>query len=232
MEDIRSRIADRPEVTFTATTSTGKTFSFTSKLNLQDSLAVLADSREKISDFISDLISRLYRYHKISTSQEFWIIQAAERLLNPVKREDRTFEVGLAISDALATASKNGLKWPALTFELDEVVQFKMAGRNSKYAGSVMVTDGEPFGSNKWYGWIKDGIFHATEKCREATTELVKQLSDDFETALDEYGLKTGRCACCNRKLTAEESTNRGVGPVCAARFGLRAKEVIGNRAR
>lgn len=35
-----------------------------------------------------------------------------------------------------------------------------------------------------------------------------------------EHGKLTGRCAVCNRNLTDEDSTGRGIGPVCAKKFG------------
>jgi hypothetical protein len=33
------------------------------------------------------------------------------------------------------------------------------------------------------------------------------------------YGIKTHHCACCGRELTNPESQERGIGPVCAAKY-------------
>lgn len=35
------------------------------------------------------------------------------------------------------------------------------------------------------------------------------------------YGQRTGTCSCCGRTLTATDSIEAGIGPICAARWGL-----------
>ena len=46
-----------------------------------------------------------------------------------------------------------------------------------------------------------------------------------FETTkhIVEFGQWSEKCACCHRKLTDPESIERGVGPVCAKKWGLAA---------
>lgn len=62
---------------------------------------------------------------------------------------------------------------------------------------------------------------------RECTPEYITQLKD-VETrgleAVKEIGILTGSCCICGRTLTAEESINDGIGPICAGKaFGVAA---------
>jgi hypothetical protein len=34
------------------------------------------------------------------------------------------------------------------------------------------------------------------------------------------YGKRTGACSCCGRELTNGESIDRGIGPICAEKYG------------
>jgi hypothetical protein len=42
----------------------------------------------------------------------------------------------------------------------------------------------------------------------------------DPEQAAVAYGKRFGQCSVCARELTNEDSINRGIGPICAERFG------------
>jgi len=53
----------------------------------------------------------------------------------------------------------------------------------------------------------------------EALTEVLAIAADPLGKAI-EHGRITGRCAICNRNLKDEDSTDRGIGPVCAKKFG------------
>ncbi len=48
--------------------------------------------------------------------------------------------------------------------------------------------------------------------------EAVKVLAGDPKAAQQAYALQSGRCACCNRRLTVPASLNAGLGPECAKR--------------
>ena len=41
----------------------------------------------------------------------------------------------------------------------------------------------------------------------------------DPVNAMNEYGIRLGRCGVCNRTLTDRDSRLRGIGPICAARL-------------
>jgi len=46
-------------------------------------------------------------------------------------------------------------------------------------------------------------------------------VAKDPSAAARAYGLRTGQCSICGRELTNAESRARGIGPICAERFGF-----------
>jgi hypothetical protein len=122
---------------------------------------------------------------------------------------------GEGFTKLLAAFVKAGakLKYPALTFEN---VTFKPA---KKYPGSLYVTGGRRFES-AYYGKVSpEGRYSPSRDATPAIIEEVKRIGADPLGAAVAHGLKTGNCACCGRELTVEESVERGIGPVCYARF-------------
>jgi len=53
-------------------------------------------------------------------------------------------------------------------------------------------------------------------KHREA---VFAEIMKDQVKAMNEYGLRLGRCGVCNRTLTDRHSILRGIGPICASRL-------------
>ena len=60
---------------------------------------------------------------------------------------------------------------------------------------------------------------------------LDSRLSDDVKAVLNEaakdplsvairYGKESGECSCCGRELTDPQSIERGIGPICATKYG------------
>lgn len=60
---------------------------------------------------------------------------------------------------------------------------------------------------------------------------LDSRLSDDVKAVLNEaakdplsvairYGKESGECSCCGRELTDPTSIERGIGPICATKYG------------
>jgi len=50
--------------------------------------------------------------------------------------------------------------------------------------------------------------------------EIFKKIMEDPVSAMNEYGMRLGRCGVCNRTLTDRHSILRGIGPICAERLG------------
>lgn len=119
-----------------------------------------------------------------------------------------------ALRAAFDKASASGLKRPKL--RLDTVVVSK-APDNGKNPGSLYVKaiDGT------YLGKVTGAGFHRSAACEEPEAQQIAALMADPAAVLDAYGNRTGNCGCCDRPLKAEKSVNRGIGPVCAAKWGL-----------
>jgi hypothetical protein len=138
-------------------------------------------------------------------------------------------EAHAAIREAqvkLAETAPNGRDYypqgPAAHGEAVKPVVLNRAGDKSKYTGQIMVTDGQPFGMNKYFGRIdQSGVFHATDSATVAVSELLRRLGENPAEVASEYGRLTGNCCFCSRKLDDARSTAVGYGPVCAEKFGL-----------
>lgn len=117
------------------------------------------------------------------------------------------------IAVAFQAAAASGLKWPKLRLA---AFTFSPAGANSRNAGSIYVKDN----SGLYLGKVIGGKFIASRECAPEQQAAVIEAAADPEKAAVAYGLMTGSCACCGRELTNQVSVKRGIGPVCAAKFG------------
>ena len=103
-----------------------------------------------------------------------------------------------------------------------QAVVLNRAGDRSKYTGQIMVTDGRPFGVNKYFGRIDhSGVFHATDSATAAISELLRRLGENPAEVASEYGRLTGNCCFCSRRLDDARSTAVGYGKICASKYGL-----------
>jgi len=53
-------------------------------------------------------------------------------------------------------------------------------------------------------------------KDRAERNRIFELIAKNPEEAMKEYGRKIGKCGHCHRKLTDQESRDRGIGPICA----------------
>lgn len=131
---------------------------------------------------------------------------------------DRAAPAGPAVEDdalraAFDAARASGLR--RLRITLGDVV-VKPAGATSRNPGALYVTEGETY-----LGKIIAGRFQRAGACTAATAERIAGLVSDPKAALEAYGQETGVCAICNLTLTNPESIARGIGPICATRYGF-----------
>lgn len=115
-----------------------------------------------------------------------------------------------ALVASLRHARGKGLLRPRLRADSFE---FSLAPDHGSNPGAVYVRE-----RREYVGKILDGKFHG-QRGFEGTTRLLEVLRDP-EGATVRYGRMTGNCGCCGRALTNEESVARGIGPICAERFG------------
>jgi len=51
--------------------------------------------------------------------------------------------------------------------------------------------------------------------------EALVVIAEDPEAAVIRWGHRSGNCGICGRELTVKESVERGIGPICAAKWGI-----------
>ena len=141
------------------------------------------------------------------------------------KQDDRpASEDGFAGILALFAGAAARLKFPKVTFvALPGIGTLKLqraaSGRN---AGGINLTDGRPFGENRFFGAITPtGEFRPGRDVPEALREFLARLASDPATVAGEYGKGSGNCCFCCKDLTDNRSVTVGYGPICAGHYGL-----------
>lgn len=159
----------------------------------------------------------------LSDKQLFWVKKLVEPPPPPT-----TIVVGdlSGVLTMFATARKH-LKHPKVKLALEDgsPVVLSVAGPGAKVPGSVNVTDGGAYGSNKWYGRIATtGAWEVSKAAGSASTSiaaLLTRFASEPEAVAAAYGKLVGSCCFCSRTLTDKRSTEVGYGPICAGHFGL-----------
>jgi hypothetical protein len=119
-----------------------------------------------------------------------------------------------AIEVAFNTAKLAGIKFPKL--RLDSFM-FSPAGENSKNAGAVYVKSKE---DGVYLGKVMGGRLFTSRDCTPEAQERIVAVASDPKQAAIAYGQKFGSCAVCGRELTDSDSVDRGIGPICAGKYG------------
>lgn len=144
--------------------------------------------------------------------------------------ETKAVEVGNldGLMALFARAKASSLKFPKISLQLadGQPVVLGVAGPQAKAPGTINVTDGDPFGANKWFGRVTtQGTW---EPSRQVTADdmvsikaLLTAMSADAAATASEYGKLTGHCCFCRKGLTDARSTEVGYGKTCAANYGL-----------
>lgn len=97
------------------------------------------------------------------------------------------------------------------------------APATSKNAGALYVksaTQTNAEGARLYLGKIMGGKFIRSRECADDQEAAILGVAQDPKGAAIVYGRVTGQCACCGRPLENKESVERGIGPVCAEKFG------------
>lgn len=91
------------------------------------------------------------------------------------------------------------------------------ASSRSKDPQAIWVkADGEFVGGIK-----SDGKFRPRRDCPDWVAEVIARVARDPKGEARLYGQRTGVCCCCGRELTDPTSIDAGIGPICAANWGL-----------
>jgi hypothetical protein len=183
--------------------------------------ALLPQLPAKDHEFAQSLIDSCAQYGSLTQGRLDWVEKLIDRAKNPPAAP---MAINVAGVRALFDQAAQALKWPKIRLEGDDgtPVVISIAGPKSKYSGQLMVTDGGQYPNNRWFGRVEGTEFHASRDTSPAVRALLSGLSDDPEAVIGGYGRLTGGCALCGRALDDPESIDRGVGPVCARKWGLR----------
>lgn len=84
-----------------------------------------------------------------------------------------------------------------------------------KWVGFTFVKDGAEYGAGRRYGMQRPGQSYRGDIQAQLTV-----IAADPRAAAVAYGRLVGCCALCGRRLEDSESVARGIGPICAAKYG------------
>jgi len=184
-------------------------------------------------DFAKSLVTQWDKYGKLSDKQALWAEKLADEIdcfgvpdFTKLFEEPEAKPEYSAIIAFMTNAGKK-LKYPAVTLQLKNGKPLKVAlnGPGSSKAGAVSMTDGGPYGNNKFYGRIgKDGVFEpytASVPIQDELARILAAFAGNPAKVAAEHGKLTGRCCFCNTALTDPKSTAVGYGATCAKNFGL-----------
>jgi len=169
-------------------------------------------------EFAAAMVQALHQWGKLTEKQFATVARlaagAAERKaawLAKKAEEAPACEVA-AIETAFGKAKDAGIKWPKLRLG---AFTFSPAGERSANAGAVYVKRGDVY-----LGKVLQGRFQKSRDCTTEDAVEIVDLAADPATAAVAYGKQFGKCAVCARVLSDAESVARGIGPVCAERYG------------
>ncbi len=133
------------------------------------------------------------------------------------------------IEEAFATAKQNaarpgqrGIMIKPLRMTSTEAtgkftIRVRPGSEGSQWEGMLFVKaeDGRKLGS------IKNGQFTKNRECTDAEAAAVIECCNDPQGSVLAYAKAYSACGICGRGLLNDVSIARGIGPICAARFGF-----------
>jgi len=134
---------------------------------------------------------------------------------HPIIRHPRKDFSGIVRTIEQAQAS--GLKRITLRFQQCIVKPSKYQGKVYVFSHEKALNDWGTL-SNVYQGWV---TADATNLSDAALVASLQQIAQDPTAHATLYGQQTGNCSCCGRELTRKDSIDRGIGPICAEKFGL-----------
>jgi len=197
--------------TFTVYSRRDGEITFISALADAEVQNILANMRSK---FAQDLVAK---FASLSVKQYAWAHKLAVDHVSQAQQQAAQDYIFDGIIDAITNAQMKGMKRIKLRF-VDFII------KPSKIAGRVYVlnphniVEGNYGPQPEYMGWIEATRTNIRD---EAIIQALQSLAQDVPGAAKLYGQETGNCGCCGRELTVRESIERGIGPICAERFGL-----------
>jgi len=161
------------------------------------------------NSFASSLVEQYSKRGTLSDKQT----GAAIAMLMKVKanKAQKADAPSIDLGNVVAMFSKahEAIKTPRFRFE-DLVIS--RAPDHGVNAGALYVKV-----NGDYAGKVKEGKWFGSQDI----LPKLQQISKDPLSSAVAYGRRTGTCACCGKELTVHESIERGIGPICAEKWGL-----------
>jgi predicted RNA-binding Zn-ribbon protein involved in translation (DUF1610 family) len=173
--------------------------------------------------FHADMLTALVKYGSLTERQEAAVRNAAAKsaarkaqwAAEKATREAGAATLSLAKLRAGFDSASQHLKRPKLRIA---DIQFSLRTGTGHNAGCIYVVR---VSDDTYLGKITpDDKFITSRDCTSADSETVARVAADPAAAATAHGHEFGQCSCCGRELTNPESVSRGIGPICAERWG------------
>jgi hypothetical protein len=168
-------------------------------------------------EFAQSMLDAVVKFGSLTEKQlaavQKCVAKDVERNTERAARVEAAPQVDISkIEVSFANAMAKGIKRPKL--RLAEF-KFSPAPATGNNAGAIYIKAGETY-----LGKIAGGKLFKSRECDESTEASILVAAADPEAAAIAYGRKFGQCAICSRELSNQESIDRGIGPICAEKFG------------
>tara|TARA_R110000851_G_scaffold332224_1_gene507777 strand:+ start:143 stop:1051 length:909 start_codon:yes stop_codon:yes gene_type:complete len=170
------------------------------------------------NDFAISLLDDIKKYGGLTEKQ----LAAAYRMLGRQvayeegKKEEAKPKAQYDLSEIKARLVNAETKVNKAKFIAGDNYEFSLAPASGKNFGSVYVK------YNKDYlGKINEQGEFFGYKTEQKHLDAIREISENILESVIAFGRKTGKCGCCNRKLTNKASVELGIGPICKENFGL-----------
>jgi hypothetical protein len=167
-------------------------------------------------DFAVQMRAAVEKYGHLTDNQLAASLRCVEKLAakkaEAAARVDNAKAIDTTLIEAAFAKASAILKAPKL----------RVAGMTISHAKATSANAGALYvkASGTYLGKIMGGKFIRSRECDDAQEAAVLDVAHDPKEAAIRYGRVTGCCACCGRPLENKESIERGIGPICAEKFG------------
>jgi Family of unknown function (DUF6011) len=94
---------------------------------------------------------------------------------------------------------------------------FKTSAGSGKWEGMVFFKSMD----DRKLGYVKDGRFNRQFACTDTEADAVLTVASNPKEGLFAYAKAWSRCGVCGKGLLNDESIERGIGPICAEKYGF-----------
>lgn len=181
-----------------------------------DEFAWIIDRAPRFN-FAAEMLTALGKYGHLTERQLATVTRLmlqdrerdAQRAAAKAEAEANAVEVDITpIIRSMEKAFANDIKRPLI-----RLAEFKFAYRD----GTIYVRNRS---GDVYYGKIVDGRLFTSRDCTAEDKATIVRVAANPEEEAIAYGRREGACAICGRTLTNHESIDRGIGPICANKFG------------